>query len=269
VGLHVTVIHRKDVEVNVPERAEIGPFTVLKTERTSQDLRDGRVRTEIVLRIAAYETGDLEVPAIDVAATGPDRSVRTTVVGPLPLRIASLLPGDADANPRADAAPVSAMRRDWRWVGLAGGLLGVAALIATARWLRRRRVARARQAPAPPPEAAHLIALRRLAELRASDLLTRGEVKPYYERLSLALRDYLGARYGVDALDMTTAELCEALLAVRAADLPLDAAADLLSGCDLVKFARHRPDGAVARGALDEAVRIVELTREREAAVVS
>jgi hypothetical protein len=260
VDLHVTVIHRKDVGVALPARIDLGKLTLLDTKTSSVDLRDGRVRTEFVFDVAAYQTGDLEIPSVEIVATGPDGRTRTVGVGPIPLRIASLLPDVPDPRPRPDAVPIPAPQRDWRLVAWAGAVVAAGVAVLLVRAWRKRRAARAAQSPALPPEPPHVIALRRLAELAASDLLERGEVKTFYERLSLALRDYLGARHGFDALEMTTAELALAL--ARAGAPGLSAQVDgLLSGCDLVKFAKHRPVAAVARGALDEAVHLVERTR--------
>jgi len=266
VAVHVTVIHRKDVGVSLPARPSLGKFTLLDADQVSKDLPDGRAQTDFVLRVAAYELGELEIPAIEVVASGPDRSLRTVAVGPFPLRVASLLANAPDPKPRPAAGPVRAMQRDWRLVWGAGLVAVLAMVVAATLWVRRRLAARARRLrPPPPPAPAHVIALRRLAELRASDLLERGEMKEYYERLSLALRDFFGARFGFDALDMTTVELRDALGGIGAPGLPVAEVEGLLSGCDLVKFARHRPDGGVARGALDEAVHLVERTRSPEA----
>ena len=266
VAVHVTVIHKKEVGVSLPARPSLGKFTLLDTDRVSKDLRDGRTQTEFVLHVAAYELGELEIPVVEVVATGPDRSLRTVAAGPLPLRIVSLLANAPDPKPRPAAGPVRAMQRDWRLVWGAGAVAALAMVVAATLWVRRRLAARARRLrPPPSPEPAHVIAIRRLAELRASDLLERGEVKEFYQRLSLIVRDFLGTRFELDALDMTTAELRDALHGIGPPGLSLVEVEGLLAGCDLVKFARHRPDGVVAQEVLDEAVRLVQRARSPEA----
>jgi hypothetical protein len=268
--MQVTVIHRKDVAVNLPPHPELGKFSLLGVDQAHKDLAGGRTQTDFVLRLAAYELGDLEVPVVQVVATGPDGAIQAIPVGPLPLRIASLLANTPDAQPKAAAAPVRVMERDLRSVWVAAIVAGAALVVAATLWLRRRLVeGRRRARPPAPPEPAHIVALRRLADLRDSGLLERGEVGKFYELLSLAVRDYLGGRYGFDALDMTSLEIGGALVRAQpAAPAPAEVEG-FLSACDLVKFARHRPDADVARGALDEAVQLVERTRPAEVQAVA
>ena len=267
VELRIAAVHRTDVTVNLPAHPELGKLTLLGISQSQKDLRNGRKQTEFVLRVAAYELGDLEVPAVDVVAVGPDRSVYAIATGPLPLRIRSLLANQPDPQPKPEAPPVRVMERDLRLVWLGAGIVAAGLIAAATLWIRRRLAARARRArPAAPPEPPHVVALRRLAELRASDLLERGDAEEFYLRLSLAVRDYLGGRYGFDALDMTTFEIRGALQRAQAPGLGLAEVEGFLSGCDLVKFARERPDNDVGRGALDEAVSLVQRTRPEEAA---
>lgn len=267
VGLHISAVHRNDVEVKLPVRPDLGKLTLLHSSETHKDLRNGRTQTEFVLRVAAYQTGDVEIPAIQVVAAGPDRSLHAIATTPLRLGIRSLLANVPDPQPKPEAPPLPVMERDLRLVWAAAALAAVALIVAAALWVRRRLAARAKRAQAAaPPEPPHVVALRRLADLRASGLLERGDVKEFYERLSLAVRDYLGGRYGFCALDMTTLEIRVALGYARPEGLILAEVEGFLSGCDLVKFARQRPDLGAAGGALDEAVALVERTRPAEVA---
>ena len=76
-----------------------------------------------------------------------------------------------------------------------------------------------------------VIALQRIARLRAAGL----DVQPLYVEATALLREYIGARYDIPALKMTTEEI------VGAAPAPLKT----LQHCDLVKFARGAPEATI------------------------
>jgi len=79
--------------------------------------------------------------------------------------------------------------------------------------------------------------------------------------VSEVIRDYLGARYDFDSLEMTTDELAAELRRRAGRELVLGEVEGWLSACDLVKFAKISPSAAEARGALEAAIRIVTTTR--------
>ncbi|HET9251904.1 MAG TPA: hypothetical protein VFP58_07295, partial [Candidatus Eisenbacteria bacterium] len=138
-------------------------------------------------------------------------------------------------------------------LALAGiaALLAVAAIVAAVVLWRSRRRALAPEA-ITPPESPEVPFRRAIGELRKDvDSLPRDV---FYERLSLAVRSYVSAVTGVDALDRTTRELARELEG-RGAWKPeaVRAVARTLDRSDLAKFARHEDPLGEARSALDEA----------------
>jgi hypothetical protein len=144
---------------------------------------------------------------------------------------------------------------------IGGGLLGagVGALITF--FIVRKLRARRGERPGPPPRPAHEIALERLDRLGAYGFLENADNRPFYFAVSEVIRDYLGARYGFDSLEMTTDELIGELKRHAGRELILGEIHGWLSACDLVKFAKVSPTAAEARGALESAIRIVTTTR--------
>ena len=108
-------------------------------------------------------------------------------------------------------------------------LLAVLTWLAWKWWKKRRN--KESHIPALPP---HEQAFNDLDQLQAAPDLAD---KPYYFRISQILRAYVGARFNLNALEMTTEELLPAL---KKTPLDKDALRDVKKFCtssDLVKYA--------------------------------
>jgi hypothetical protein len=264
--IHVSVvaIAKGAVPVNLPSTLELGPFTLLDRKEAEQNLGDGRVRREFTLTVAAYEPGPAEVPAIHVTYLGPQGDMRSVETAPVPIKIASLIANEPEPAIKESATPVSVMEQNLWPAYVAGGVVAAAlgALVTTLvlRRLRARRGAR----PGPPPRPAHEIALERLDRLGAYGFLENADNRPFYFAVSEVVRDYLGARFGFDSLELTTDELVAELRRPAGRELGSAIVPEIqgwLAACDLVKFAKISPTAAEARGALEGAIRIVSTTK--------
>jgi hypothetical protein len=119
------------------------------------------------------------------------------------------------------------------WIGLGAGavLLGGLAFL-----VGRRRAARR---PPPSPEA---VALRELDALAGQAPASAAEVERYHTALSAAVRRYLEQRFQIPAERQTTAEFLAAVQKSSTLTEPQQTLlGDLLTCCDLAKFARVRP----------------------------
>lgn len=261
ITLVVTAISKRGVPVNLPSTLELSPFSVLDRKERETDLGDGRMRREFSLGVAVYETGDVQIPAVEVTYLGKGGEVRTTKTDAVPIKIKSLIANDPEPTYKDAAPPVVVMQPDYLLVYIAAGL-GAVALGALLAWLVLRRLrARAGLRPGPPPRPAHEIALERLDRLGAYGFLENADNRPFYFAVSEVIREYLGARYGFDSLELTTDELCAELRRRAPRELVLGEIQGWLSAADLVKFAKISPTAADARGTLETAIRIVTSTR--------
>ncbi|HMF41896.1 MAG TPA: hypothetical protein VKQ32_14580 [Polyangia bacterium] len=262
IRIGIVTVAKAGVPVNLPGTFDLGPFSLLGRDDTvEQNLGDGRIRREFVLRIAAYEPGEVQLPAIDVTYLGPHGEVKTVHTGSIAIKIASLIANEPEPALKDGMTPVSVMEENRvpLYVGVALLAAGVGALITffIVRKLRGRRGDRL----APPPRPAHEIALERLDRLGALGFLENADNRPFYFAVSEVIRDYLGGRYGFDSLEMTTDELIAELKRLAGRELMLGEIQGWLSACDLVKFAKVSPTANEARGALEAAIRIVKATR--------
>jgi hypothetical protein len=101
----------------------------------------------------------------------------------------------------------------------------------------------------------HEKALMELEKLRVKKLWQTGKVKEYYTELTDILRRYIEDRFGMMALESTTAEILEELS--RKAYFPSETRIKLgilLSSADLVKFAKQVPTPDDNETSMNEAV---------------
>jgi hypothetical protein len=273
IGIHVgdavtvvvTAISRHAVPVNLPGTLDLGAFSVLDRKEGEQDLGDGRTRHEFSLVVAAYEPGDKEVPAIEVTYLGKGGDVRTVRTAPLPVKVTSLIANEPEPALKDAAGPVVVLEENRTLIYVGAGLLAAALGALVTFLIVRRMRARAAARPGPPPRPAHEIALERLDRLGQYGFLENADNRPFYFAVSEVIREYLGARFGFDSLELTTDELMRALKRGARHELGLveGEVHDWLSACDLVKFAKISPSAAEARGSLETAILIVTSTRPR------
>lgn len=92
-------------------------------------------------------------------------------------------------------------------------------------------------------EPAHIIAFRELEMLRDEQLWQKGETKKYYTRLAEIIRQYLENRFRIFSLELTTSETLQALVKTGfKKGEQYNKLKSVLTGADLVKFARYRPE---------------------------
>ena len=144
----------------------------------------------------------------------------------------------------------------WWWVLLGSLLFAVCFLL----W-RKRKLA-LQGPPPPPPVPADVTAMEKLQRLAQSDWLTSGKIKEYYSAISDIVREYLEKGFNTSALERTTSEILRDLR--KKTEIAVDRQAELrelLDTCDLVKFAKLRPDASEGTAAHAAAVKFVEMTR--------
>ena len=265
ISVVVTVRHAPDAEVRWPDPVEAAPFELLDPPVAQSAAVDGGVESRLELRVAAFELGELAFPPLDVEVVDAAGEVTALATEAAPVVIESV--GRDEGNDIRDIKGPLAI--PFAVVTLLPWIAAVLALAAAGAWLYRRYRRRSRPealVPTLPPRPAHEVAREALDALEAAGLLERGEIKTYHIRLSDIVRVYVEGRFGVDAMEMTTAEVLDGLLRT---DADRGAVADVrrvLDRCDLVKFAKLRPAISECRELLPLARRVVEVTAPVEPA---
>ncbi|MBK8479587.1 MAG: hypothetical protein IPL40_00180 [Proteobacteria bacterium] len=263
--LTVTLVARcpQGVAVNLPLQLTLGDFVELGRSESSSEPTPGaaaapRVQT-FSLRLAAYKLGTLTLPALPVTAIGKGGELLTLRTEPRSVRISSVMANEPNPRLKALEPPVVVYRRTWWLLYLVGGVLAAAASAALSVLAYRRLQARRQQRPPPQPLPAHQQALERLAALPIDPWLAEQRQKTLYAALSEILRAYLGARWGFEALEMTTSEVQTALILRLVPAEQRARVQGLCQVCDLVKFAKLQPEDQAARQAVAEVEAIVRV----------
>jgi hypothetical protein len=263
--LSVEVRHRASERYAWDGPAIDAPFRLLasacaRTERAEEAV------TACTLRLALFDLGAHDLPALGLSAETPDGPRALAVPGPSVSGSGLIDPAaPAEALGLRDlAAPAPLWVPDLRLPAVAAALAAAALLGGLALRAVRRRRDRARE-PAPPLPPHERFA-RQLDALEQARLGERGRGAEAVARLSEHLREYVGALSGHPALDLTTAELLARLAFQPDPRLDLAGLRAQLEGADLVKFARAPAGPAEAAAALGFARDLLGRTRPAPAA---
>lgn len=160
------------------------------------------------------------------------------------------------------------MREGWHWLDfkwlymVVGALLLFLFLINRPTRQRKRKAKKIEKTIVIRP--AHEVALEKLEELRESELWKKDQIKEFQTRLSFIVREYLENRYGIKALESTTAEINRDLTKVEMNAQDISQLRDLLQIADLVKFAKAKPKEDIHARFLQQAVDFVDRTKKIE-----
>lgn len=219
------------------------------------------IRASIVL--APFEEGHYELPQIPVRRTVNGRT-DTLLFEALELDVKTM-PVDTATFEIHDIKdqmryPVTAAEV-LPWVGAA---LALALLIVLSVYLiiRRRRKLAGESAVKEP---AYIVALRQLEKYRGDKYWAPEKQKLFYSGITDTLKTYMDERFGVDAPEMTTAELFDALKGNS--DITPELFGELkemFERADFVKFAKYTAGDEDNAKALPLAVRFVTSTYQAE-----
>ena len=111
------------------------------------------------------------------------------------------------------------------------------------RYIRKIMLKKSGEEPVINPDPAHIIAFRELEKLKEEKLWQKGEIKKYYTRLTEIVRQYLENRFRIFSMELTTVEtLAELTKTGFKEDETYRILRTVLTGADLVKFAKYNPE---------------------------
>lgn len=226
--------------------------------------------------ITSFDTGTAQIPEIPVFVNDTLLAAKTS---PLSFRVDSLpvfvdtsaafkdivLPMDGK-----DVEIIKPENSGRNWLRIILLIVAILALIALAIFLLRKyllpylRKRKLEQMKALLKQNAGTVALNSLKGLKSKKLWQKGQVKDYYSELSMILRTYLDQQWDVNAKEMVTDEIMEA---IDKLDLDDDLTKELYRFfvlSDLVKYAKKQPEVEAHETSLKNAYNFVRVTDKQE-----
>jgi hypothetical protein len=247
------------VGVDIVRNWQLDTINVTKGKKDTPALLD--LQGGIV--ITSFDEGDYYLPPLAVQRMSKSGVLDTLVFDPQVLSLRTM-PVDTATFKVHDIKgqityPITFMEV-LPWILSALGLIGLIVLVV---WLVRKYLNK-RGDKALVAEPAHIIALRKLDRYRGNKMWAPESQKAFYSGITDTLREYIGARYNIGAMEMTTAEIVWNL---KNTDLPqelLDGLKDLFERADFVKFAKYIASDEDNAAALPMAVRFVTTTYQAD-----
>ena len=226
------------------------------------DLGNNRKELKQDIIIQSFDSGMYAVPPVFFISSRDTVATDNPVLKVLPVPVDTLVTIH-------DYADVSDVDRklfdylpDWAtdyglWILLALIVIGGAAFVYF-KWLRQGKLPlMPKRKPVPP----YNLAMQQLKHLDAEKLCERGEEKQFYTRLTDILRVYLNGRFGINAMEMTSTQIMNALRSNDETRNSERMMQQILEIADFVKFAKVRPLPEDNKLAMSSALSFVEDTK--------
>ena len=212
--------------------------------------------------ITSFEEGIYELPQIAIGRVSEDGVIDTLMFDPVRLEVKTMPVDTATFTPHDIKGQIRyplTFAELFPW--LCGFLLLTIIVILIVRLIRHRLSAGSADVRKDP---AHIVALRKLDEYRGSQMWAPEKQKLFYSGVTDVLREYISERYGISAMEMTTAEIFADMKNVDAPQELLSEVRDLFDRADFVKFAKYVASDEDNASALPVAVRFVTGTYQTD-----
>lgn len=218
---------------------DIEGLEILKNIETSssQETPEKKFKSEIKLTLLPLAVGEILFPTLSIPYSAQKVS---SILQTPPIKI--LVAGSIGENVSPEMLkdikpPIQLSFWNWIWTTIT-----ISLLIFTAFWflIKRRRGNITRLTPPTPARPADEVALENLERI-LEEYRRSGAVKTFCVALSNLLRDYLGCCYGIDAMEKTTSEIFSAMKTEEIDRKICLHLKEILTDCDLVKFAKFSP----------------------------
>lgn len=144
------------------------------------------------------------------------------------------------------------------WAGIL--IAFVALVILVVRWWKNRKSKNSLFGKPAEPDSPYIAALKELEKIRNQKLWQNNQMKLYYTRITDVLREYIEARFGLQAMEKTSAEILQELLPAGIEKNEYESLKELLEVSDLVKFAKYVASELENENAIPRAIRFISST---------
>lgn len=222
---------------------------------------------ESIIRIQSFDSGDYIIPPV-LYTNGHDTVLSNSVA----LRVypVDTVTAESDLMPMSSILPPydrklvdylpDWLADNWLYIVLAIVIIagGICAYLIFTKRLNINIL------PQKKPEPPYDVAIAKLSRLREEQLCEQGLQKEYYTRLTDILREYLDRRFGINAMEMTSTQIRQALNSSKGEIMSKELVEQVLEIADFVKFAKAQPLGDDNIKAYEAARKFVEDTKPAE-----
>jgi hypothetical protein len=236
-------------------------------ETDSSVAGDNRIRITRRYLITSFDSGFYQVPPV-FAEIKSENGIKRFYSDYSPLEVMRVKIAPADT-----AAKIFDIIEPYRAPVTLGELLPwilLAVIAAAAAWFlvklfRKITEKRSDKEIIINPDPAHVIAFRDLEKLRDEKLWQKGEIKQYYTRLTEIIRQYIENRFGIYSLELTTSETLDAVVRTGfKKDGSYAKLKSILTGADLVKFAKYKPEPSENELHFEDSWEFVLVTKKQD-----
>ncbi len=213
--------------------------------------------------ITSFDEGNYRLPDIAVGRMAPDGTVDTLVFKGMDLQVMSMPVDTATYKPHDIKGQIRYPVTFKEVLPYILGVLLFAALVALCVYLYKKRKEN-RDGEGHTNEPPYIVALRKLDKFRGNKLWVPEKQKQFYSGITDVLREYIVGRFGVSAMEMTTAEIFEGLKDKEIPEPLMEEAKNLFVTSDFVKFAKMTVSDEENAKALPSAIRFVTSTWKSE-----
>ncbi len=233
--------------------------TVERTE--AQGAAKTRVRLSVVLLPKEAGRHELQLPPLPIAMARGSGEVITLCTQAHSITVEDPTVNVPNPKPKPNPQPTRQIEfwealRNAAYAGLLTLVVGALAYALARWWQRRPRPT----PPPPPPRPPWEVALEEFHDIRLARLIDQERYEDHFDRVTHALRQYLGDRFGFDGLESTSAEIMAAIRSSADAQAILEEVESFLRESDLVRFADVAPTEAQCHGILEQSEQMVRRT---------
>jgi hypothetical protein len=256
--------------VNLEEIVNLAPFEI-KDFKVYKDKKidDGRILKRIDYIVTSYETGEYEIPSININYINKDNSNANISTQKLKVNVKSVLPEDTkEIKDIKDIKDIFIIKADLlKLILIVLGSFLVSLLIFWGIWFWRKRKSLTEKIELKVVRFEEEVAYEVLQALLEEDLIEKHKIKEYYLKLSNIIKVYLEDRYKIPAVEYTTYEIVTSLKKIDINRESFRLLQKFLKDSDLAKFAKWEPDKQFCLRSFQDAKHIVDKTKKQRTAI--
>jgi hypothetical protein len=230
-----------------------------KMDTLSSDSNVTEIQTSFTF--TSFDSGSHVIPVINGYLENPDGTIDTVKFDAGKLEVTTIQIDTTTYKPfdvKDQMTYPYSVKEFLPWIGLMVAL--IALIVIAVRLWRRWREKRALFIKPAEPDSPYIAALKELENIRKERLWQNNQMKLYYTRITDVLREYIEARFALQAMEKTSAEILTELIPAGIDKSDYNSLKELLEVADLVKFAKYIATESENENAIPAAIRFISST---------